>query len=464
MDRDAPPRDPADGVPPVAWETARAVGLSGAGLAGAAAAVGLLAAVIDLPWVANTARLVLVFVGAVAAGLAVSFRPDRWEIWGIGAATAGLAYLGTPPHWDSFRFLFAVLAAAAAGLGLVRGLPDRWESWAGVAAAAGVGFVLVPEDRPALQPLFVVLGLGAVGVGLLRSAGVASRLGAASVFLVFHFGGIFMATVSPPPTPWLVAQVYNRAYNQYLQFLYLRNAYHFYSPDPGPASILAALVKTEVGEEVTADGVRRPKYETRWVVLPTRPADIRDPMGLTYYRRLCLVEQLSRPFPQAPVGFERAELLDRRRLLTTPGSEPYYPLGTVDPDGLEYRLPDAAVRRFLLPSYARHLIVEETPDQEAAKRTTVKLYRLEHRTLTVGELTGKTMPGGKRLPPYHPSTYRPFFLGEFDALGRLVDPQEPMLYWILPVVNRPTPGPTGKDYTDYLSAHAGREFEWDRLR
>ncbi|MBX9580995.1 MAG: hypothetical protein K2X87_11860 [Gemmataceae bacterium] len=419
MDRDATPPTPADVLPPVAWETARAVGLAGAGMAAAAAAVGLVAAAAgELPWVANTARLLLVFAGAVTAGLAVSFRPDRWQAWAIGAATAGLAYFGTPPHWDSFRFLFAVAAGVAVALGLLRLLPPGW------------------------------------------------RLGVVSAYILFHFAGIFLATVSPNPTPWLVEQVYHRVYNPYLQFLYLRNAYHFYSPEPGPASLLACLVKTEVGEEVTADGVRRKKYDTRWVVLPTRPADIRDPMGLTYYRRLCLTEQVARGAysPLVPQMFEKGEMQERRLRLATPGSDPYYPIVSADGGASEYKLPTPEVTRYVLPAYAQHLIWEQTPDQDAAGRTTVKLYRLEHRTLSVHELTGKGMPGGRAIDPYHPSTYRPFFLGEFDVRGRLVNPQEPLLYWMLPVVPRANPAPGGKDYTDYLSNHAGLEFDWDRLR
>lgn len=411
MDRDAPPSAPADVVPPVEWATARAVALAGAGLAGTAAAVGLVAAVASLPWPFDTARLLLVFAGAVIAGLGVSLRPDRWEVWAVGAATAGLAYAGTPPHWDSFRFLFAVLGSVAVALGLLRVVPP------------------------------------------------AVRLGAVSAYILFHFGGIFLATVSPPPTPWLVEQLYSRVYSDYLHFAYLRNAYHFYSPEPGPASVLAILVRTEAGEETTADGVRRKKYDTKWVVLPRRPADIRDPLGLTYYRRLALTEQLARGAPRHLSLFEKAEMEERRKRLATPGSDPYYPLvGEGD-----YRLPTPDITRYSIPAYARHLLLEHTPSKEAAERTTVRIYRLEHRTLGVNEFTGELMPDRKPTDPYHPTTYRPFYLGEFDALGRLVDPQDPMLYWVVPVVPK-APGADKKDYTDYLSAHAGLEFDWGQLR
>ena len=43
-----------------------------------------------------------------------------------------------------------------------------------------------------------------------------------------------------------------------------------------------------------------------------------------------------------------------------------------------------------------------------------------------------------------------------------------MLYWLVPVIERPGGGIPGdlnkKDYIDFLSIHAGREFEWSKLR
>src|SRR5438445_5520888 len=97
-------------LPPIAWGTTRSFARFGLGLAGLAAVLGLIAeAAGDPPAILHTARLVLVFVGAVAAGLAVSFRPELWQAWVFGAATALLAIPGTPGHWDSFRLLFGVL-------------------------------------------------------------------------------------------------------------------------------------------------------------------------------------------------------------------------------------------------------------------------------------------------------------------------------------------------------------------
>jgi hypothetical protein len=427
MERDAPASAPAlDVVPPVAWETARKVGLVGLGLVAAAAALGLVTTAVgdSTPWPLHTARLWLVLVGAVAAGFAVSQRPDLWRTWGIGAVAALVAVAGVPAHWDSFRLLFVVLTIVASLGAVLMAVPRVW------------------------------------------------RLRVVSLLIVLHFGGILTATTTPPPTPWLTEQLYHRVYNPYLQFVYLRNAYHFYSPEPGPASILACLIKTETGEQVGADGVRRKTYQYQWVVLPKRPGDVRDPLGLTYYRRLSITEQVARAYPEFMLQrtFEQSEVSDAREQRTYPGADPRIPMHPDEAPFLQYRLPTPDIMRYLLPSYAQHLIMEHAPVQDVAdpdeqdrvrKKTTVKIYRIEHRTLNVEEFR-------RGVSPYHPTTYKPYFLGEFNVFGELVDPHDSMLYWLVPIIGRPTgpaPGdPDRKDYDDHLSAHAGYKFDWSQLR
>src|SRR5437667_416198 len=103
-----------------------------------------------------------------------------------------------------------------------------------------------PQPPPAADPVPPVAWETVLKAALAGAALVAAprpwRQGVISAIIVFHFGGIFMATASPPPTPWLVEQMFQRVYNPYLQFMYLRNAYHFYSPEPGPASLLCFLL------------------------------------------------------------------------------------------------------------------------------------------------------------------------------------------------------------------------------
>ncbi|HEX4610248.1 MAG TPA: hypothetical protein VH092_18800 [Urbifossiella sp.] len=426
MDRDAAAPS-FEVVPPVCWKLARGTVAAGGGLIALAAALGL---VDPEPGVVSTVRLFLVFAGAVTAGVGVSFRPERWEAWGLAAAAAAVAVAGVPAHWDSFRLLFGVLTGVALFRLAVTAAPPPW------------------------------------------------RLRLVSALILFHFSGIFAATTSPPPTPWFVEQVYQRVYNQSLQFIYMRNAYHFYSPEPGPASLLACLLKTEVGTETTADGQVRKKYDTRWIVLPKRPADVRDPLGLSYFRRLSITDQISRGMPEASSAatFEKTDIRARRYRLTLPGNDPYFPFHPLEPEPLQYRLPTPEVARFLLPSYAQYLMLEHTPDAAAAARSTLKMYRLEHRTLGVEAFAG-VIPGSRPADPYHPWTYRPYYLGEFRFTSEdpanprkprveLADPQADMLYWLVPVLpaGGPATGPDKKDYVDYMSVHAGHAFDWSQLR
>lgn len=445
MDRDAaslaPPGSPADAVPPYPVASVRTTGLVGVGLTALAALLGLIALGVpdSAAGVLNTARLLLVLVGVVTAGAAVALRPDLWWSWGLGATAALTAWAGLPAHWDSFRLLAVVLAVVAA-VGGVFALCSTW--W---------------------------------------------RLVIASALILYHFGGIFLATTSPPPTPWVTDQLFRHVYNPYLQFIYMRNAYHFYSPEPGPASLLAFLLKTETGTDPST-GATLYKYE--WIVLPTRPADLRDPLGLGYYRRLSLTEQLARGSPGLLIPtdqFEKTEMWHRRF-----NQQHLYPFHPVDNRNLQYKLPNSEVSRYLIPSYASHVILQHTPDKETAARTTVKVYRLEHEMLPVEQFV-KRLPGGVYMSPYEPVTYRPFFLGEFGYRPdpadparvriELLNPQEALLYWLIPVLpadpNDPVSNPYKKNYIDYMSAHAldlspaevlaadekaGRVFNWSQLR
>jgi hypothetical protein len=164
------------------------------------------------------------------------------------------------------------------------------------------------------------------------------------------------------------------------------------------------------------------------------------------------------------------------------GQIPFHPVDDVH--GVQYRIPYPEIIRFVLPSYASHVLLEHTPDAETAARTTVKIYRLEHLTTSPDRFrTGDN--------PYHPATYRPYYQGEFGFVPdpanpgqskvELLDTQDKLLYWMIPVIPRyPGPGdPNPKAYIDYMSVHAldmkpedvvaadekdGRVFDWSQLR
>jgi hypothetical protein len=63
----------------------------------------------------------------------------------------------------------------------------------------------------------------------------------------------------------------------------------------------------------------------------------------------------------------------------------------------------------------------------------------------------------------------PYFVGDFDPSGKLRDPGDPMLYWLVPIRRRTEAGLSVKDFSkpvktlrdykhlfdDYVAVHAG---------
>jgi hypothetical protein len=418
----APP--PAELLPPPDPAEVLRLGLVGLAAAVAATAAGLVA---DLmldsgPPVLGTIRLFLVLFAAVAAGGAVARRPGLWKAWAIFAGVALLAaVIAVPPHWDSGR----LLARCVAGV-----------------AVLGTALAALPT---------------------------VPRLAALSALTLFHFGGILTATTWPDPAPWLTVQVANRVYMPYLTTIYMRNAYHFYSPEPGPASLLMILVRYELDEADPATGKK--KVVREWVTLPDRAAHMKDPLGLSYYRRLSLTEGVSRAIAElytpdsfskldawrnrtqaALVGFQRATDDGKTELVRIPIAP-----DAVEPTRGQYRVPYPEVSRYLLPSYAQHVAAELSAPGRVV--TGVKMYRLEHRIVQPPAFVAG-------MDPFDPVTYRPFYLGEYAPDGALVNPKDPLLYWLVPIVPKPGgPSPTDPDrkhYDDYLSLHAGYQINWRR--
>jgi hypothetical protein len=279
-------------------------------------------------------------------------------------------------------------------------------------------------------------------------------MGIITAATLFHFSGIFLATTWPEPTPWFTYQVGTRVHLPYIQFMYLRNAYHFYSPEPGPASHLFCLVTYEQTDPTTGQPL------ADWVTHPSRKNDWKDPLGLTYYRRLSLTEQVSNATPLVTQTEERKEI-EARRLQVAQGLNPKIPAIPLDPnENLSYRMPRPDTTRYLVPSYAAHLLNRYTTGGRVAK--TVKIYRLEHTQLSAAQFVAL------KVDPHHPTGFKPFYLGEFqlnpDGTAELVDQQDPMLYWHLPILPRAVPrgSPADtKDYDDYMSKHAKYEFNWE---
>ncbi len=405
-----PPPPPVELIPPPEPKAVLRVGLIGLGLSAVAAALG---AVIpeNGPGLEHTPRLVLAAVAAVVAGYAISMRAGLWQVWALAAGTGLLAaVLGIPNHWDSAQLLARVLT----------------------------GVTLVGAALAAMPPLV--------------------RYSVVSTAVVFHFGGILSATTNPEPTPWLSSQVLSRVYMPYLSFTYMRNAYHFYSPEPGPASELFVLVKYELDEIDPKTSKKRITHE--WVTYPRRDQHMKDPLGLTYYRRLSLTEMVASTFPDAffPQSTRR-DAQERRGIVAVGVGGERIPIADEIPASSQYRVPRPDITRYLIPSYAHHWAIAHSGPGRRVVST--KVYRAEHRIVP----TDKFVEGSN---PFDPRTFWIYFLGDYDADGKLIDPQDPMLYWAVPVVTKPGgPAPDDKlqiPYDDYLTKHSGFEFNWERMR
>jgi hypothetical protein len=233
----------------------------------------------------------------------------------------------------------------------------------------------------------------------------------------------------------MTTQIWTRFYRPYLQFMYLNNAYHFYSPEPGPPTLLWFYIQYEKGS-------------SRWVKIPNRE-DFRT--RLEFQRRLALTESTNSLAGPA-VDFEQRWY---RRLqagsLTNPPIPPYPPR-----EPMPYS-------KHMIRAYARYAARNYPHEQYPEKKVVaVKVYRVIHQILIPTGLLECEKPDDL----YNPTTYQPFYVGEFDSDGNMLDPEDPFLYWVIPIVavprepqghfrvNVPPQGKVDLEIRDYLEVHA----------
>jgi hypothetical protein len=280
----------------------------------------------------------------------------------------------------------------------------------------------------------------------------------------FHFAGILSAITSPPPSPWLADQYWKHVAKPYLQFAYMNNAYQFYSPDPGPACEL--WICLEYKPAGAADDPDAPK-DCVWGVIPRRKDHYQDPLGLTFYRRLSLTENVAQYLGPnyVPLVVEQQQAYARRQRAANEGFIPRKGWR----DEAERRVPNELVTRHILPSFARHLATAYARPGKEVK--SIKIYRTLHMIIDLVQFHGYDPGDGRTatppMSPYNPSTYFPYFQGEFTAKGDLVDSTEPLLYWLVPILPDPAhPAPLDRDeyrkaggfnryFTEFVSKHAG---------
>jgi hypothetical protein len=391
----------------------------------ALALVGLAAFLHAMPWSSlELPRFLLIFIGMLLAGGAVQqmmrrLRPAEEARLEVGSLTAVaslvplLGYLGTNKDWDSAHMVLVALI---------------------IAGVLGTGLILLP---------------------------VAYRKVAVVLLILVHFGGILTAVLSVPAggqaSPWLISQAWIRVYQPYLTFMYLNNAYHFYSPEPGPPTLMWAYVIFDDGKDLKGKWYRFPDRET-------------SPVPLHFQRLLSLTESINQMSGPISDQVYQEKLANRQRagevlgipLIQNPGQAPYY----AEPQPESKRL---------LASYARHLARthEQLGDEPEFKFHSVKIYRVIHRILEPYEMAMGGNPTDKAL-------YFPYFQGEFNSKGEVIygpaeeilvdadgkpitrglderlDKKDPFLYWLIPIVRTSPPDPKDptKGLEDYLEEHA----------
>jgi len=340
-------------------------------------------------------------------------------------------------------------------LSLRTGLSVQWLQFIGLLIGALVCFVTSEAfhktswDSAAIlfRVGFLVAAVGAVIV-LLPSIG---RRIVISLFILFHFGGILTAVTSVSPAPWMMTQIWTTVYRPYLYFMWLNNAYHFYSPEPGPANLMWFCIEYQPDKDGT-------KY-FRWVLVPdledghpVNPDGSRVFSGTEYTRRLSLAEYAGSGSIIRPDFYD---LLQKRLIAWQSEGIPPRSPDEVSFDK-QYREP-ADVGKNWIQSYVRHVAHTYRHEKKPEKPVVgIKFYRVIHQILLPGQLQ-------QGLDPSDPSTYWPFYYGEFDEDGSMkkecedryvdvntsqyrVERYDPFLYWLIP--------------TDYVVRHAqGPDFK-----
>ena len=318
--------------------------------------------------------------------------------------------------WDDWDRLEASAMVSASILGAVACLSAMDDAWTSGRVFFGGLFALT-----------LVGGILILLPSLLRRV-------ALSLVVVFHLCGLVTAiTVVDPPNgsaPWISQVLMARVYRPYLHLLYMSNAYHFYSPDPGTSTVLRFAVFYSDGER-------------KWIEVPNK----KDcPIGMTYQRVNALPEhsfysngrfppndsdlRADPNMPRPPRG-SWDDINRRRQHGSTqswgPEGKPIPMVLDMDPTW-QYQQP-TEVSEHQIASLARHLW-HYPPAQSPTPGVTissVKVYRVKVHVLTPYELA-------KGRDPFDPIKTMPYFLGEFDKTGTLLHPEDPFLYWYLPIV------------------------------
>lgn len=344
----------------------------------------------------------------------------------------------------------------------------------GSAATLAAGFALSAYQSSLVLPLGALTGLLATLVPFWQVS-QSFRRWIVSAAITLHFTAIISATLAAHPSSWLLAQIWTRFSRPYLEFMYLNNAYHFYSPDPGPASYLwfrvffdTKTVDPDTGEK---------KLVAKWVKIP----DVKDDgnhgyrVALEYQRYLSLTEQVISSEPPPQLYFRGADgkmtptPMFASRIFNSPDGEilkrewkgevigqdkiempafvlsvPFHPF--VQPNDMQYQKPTIASRR-MLETYVRHVAKTTKLPTRDWPIHSIKVYRVKHTILPWNVYAAG-------MEPTDPEFYQPYYMGEYKPNGEYMTPEEPLRYWLLPILRENTSLPNSP-IRNYAAMHAG---------
>jgi hypothetical protein len=330
------------------------------------------------------------------------------------------------------------------------------------------------EDWDTIRLFLAVVAFVALVASPLLVVSQRVRRAVISLMVLLHFGGICTAVMAAPPAPWLLGQIWTRIYRPYLEFMYLNNAYHFYSPEPGPASYLWFRVFYE-DEKKHLHG--------HWLKIPDidERGRQRYPVALAYQRRLSMTEAAVAAEPALfwkvgknnqvmPEDFffnrmrctpdyqddkEQAEIIGIEGPKPLPKERLRIPFHPVVPQQQQYMRP-ASGARHVLQSYAVFAASRPHPDNPEWRAKSVKVYRVLHEIIPLPAFVNE-------MDPRDPEFYRPYYLGEYSPEGEFLksNQDDPFLYWLLPKVRVQRQMPFSQ-IQSWVRKHAG-DPEWHYL-
>jgi hypothetical protein len=337
-------------------------------------------------------RFVLFIAGLVTVGAAVSMRlrtagqafderVNTAALLAVAGFAALVAYLGTDPAWDSFQMLLVALIAVS---------------------LLGVVLVLLPTP---------------------------ARMLVVSVLIVVHFGGMITAATSVDPpngaAPWVARVLHQWFYRPYLEFMYLNNAYHFYSPDPGPPSLVWFHIKYEDGK-------------VQWIKIPHRDD---DPVPVHHVRLLSITESTSVLWPQSPWPVPVENEIKSNRL--TWGREFSIPMAPdwIMASAMQQQEAQPYSQK-MLESYVRHIAdVYPWLGKPSNGVKSIKVYRFRPNIINTEAMADRREPEDRTL-------FIGFYQGEYDKEGKLLYPdvvdkdgkldrKDALRFWYMPIYYRP---------------------------